>query len=94
MDFVENLVDYGGVPEFHATGVGAASRLSHGTVRVTLYDARELPDGSVERRVAAYVLCDFEAIEDAPSMLAVLSSAIRAAIPLSGRLRKRSLDAH
>lgn len=94
MEFVENLVDYGGVPEFHATGVGAASRLSHGTVRITLYDARELPDGTVERRVAAYVLCDFEAIEEAPSMLSALLTAIRAAIPLSGRSRRRREEAH
>lgn len=95
MEFVENLVDYGEAPEFHATGIGSASRISAGTVRITLYDARECQDGTIERRIAAYVLCDVETLTgDAATALRELIAVVGAMIPLNERGRHLRAGAH
>jgi hypothetical protein len=55
---VREVVDYGDAQEIFVTGYVSVSRVSNGVIRETYYREVELPDGTVEKRVALRLLWD------------------------------------
>jgi hypothetical protein len=84
MRFVE-CVDYGDVPTTVITGVASISLISPSQVQIALYQARELPDGTIENRIVEYQVWDLILwIGNASRFREALEAAQTGTLPVSG----------
>lgn len=89
MDFVSDVADYGDAPEIFVSGFSRVTRISNGTARIALFAEREGAEGTIERRVVVYLLCDIEGIGEGHALFAKAIEAAETALPLNGKPGKR-----
>ena len=94
MDHVSDVADYGDAPEIWVSGISRVSRVSKGTVRISIYADREVAEGQIERRVVAQLLCGIENLVTIQAVFADVIARIETAIPLNSLGRRAPAATH